>query len=123
MTYGAKVIYTYSIGDSGRKFYEQSILSVKAYSFDEACEKAEKYAHSCCLDYENPAGERVRTDGFELLDCFLAFDEESDVQELYSCFTRNKTGLDEAAYYAAITDQCDEEELRSLRNSEFDPKE
>ena len=123
MTYAVKVIYTYSVGDTGRKLYEQSILSVKADSFDEAYEKAEKYAHSCCLDYENPAGERVRTDGFELLDCFLAFDEDDDVQELHSCFTRNKTQLDEAAYYAAITDQCDEDELLPLRNSEFNSKE
>lgn len=122
MTYGVKVIYTYSIGSSGRKFYEQSILSVKADSFDEAYEKAERYAHSCCFDYKNPAGECVRMDGFELLDCFLTFDEEDDVQELYSCFMRNNTPLDEAAYYAAITDQCGEDEMDSLRNSEFNSK-
>ena len=39
MKYGVKVIYTYSVGEDCRKFYEGQILSVNAESFDEAMKK------------------------------------------------------------------------------------
>ena len=43
MIYGVKVIHTYMVGEDDQRFYEELILRVKAQSFDEAYEKAEKY--------------------------------------------------------------------------------
>lgn len=115
MKYGVKVIYTYSVGDDGRKYYEEQILAVNAESFDDAYAKAEKYISKYDNEHINPQGESVKTEKIELLDCFLAFDEEDDVQEIYSAFTKNKTALDEGTFYRAITGQCDDEELCDLR--------
>ena len=39
MIYGVKVIHTRSVGEDGRRFYEELILRVEANSFDEAYEK------------------------------------------------------------------------------------
>ena len=122
MKYGVKLIYTYSVSDDRKKYYEESILSVDAESFDEAYKKAEKYAKEYCDEHLNPNGELVKTEKFELLDCFLAFDEENGVQELYSAITKNKTSLCEEEFYRAITGQCDAEELYELRYEEFNKK-
>ena len=118
MKYGVKVIYTYSVANR-KKYYEEMILSVEAESFDKAYEKAEKYAEGYCDEHINPNGELVKTEKIELLDCFLAYDEENDVQELYSAITKNNTSLREEEFYLAFSEQCDAEELYDLRFEEF----
>ncbi|MBQ9134047.1 MAG: DUF4288 domain-containing protein [Clostridia bacterium] len=119
MKYGVKVICTYSVGENCRKYYEQSVLSVNADSFDEAYKKAEKYVNKNCDEHTNPNGECVKTEKVEFLDCFLAMDEEEDVQEIYAAYTKNKTPLKEEEFYNVITDQCHPDELYDLRYAEF----
>lgn len=119
MKYGVKVIYTYSVGENSRKYYEESILSVTAESFEEAYEKAEGYAKENSDEHINPHGELVKTEKIEMLDCFLAGDKENDVQEIYSSINNNKTSLNEEEFYDAITTQCSTEELYDLRYEEF----
>ncbi|MBR3942309.1 MAG: DUF4288 domain-containing protein [Clostridia bacterium] len=122
MKYGVKVIYTYSVGEDCRKFYEEQILSVNAESFDEAYEKAEQYTAEYDAEHTNPKGELVKTEKVEFVDCFLAFDEEGDVQEIYSSTTQNKTSLTDEQFYIAISNQCTNEELYDLRYEEFNKK-
>lgn len=119
MIYGVKVIHTHIIGENARRFYEELILRVEAQSFDEAYEKAEKYMQDEVREYTNIYGEKVKTFRIEAVDCFLAYDEEEDVQEVYSSFSTNRSTLTDDEYYEAIISSCAEEELRPLRNKEF----
>ena len=119
MIYGVKIIHTHTVGNDDRRFYEELILKVTAESFDEAYEKSERYMQNCISDYTNINGERVKTLNIEAIDCFLAFDPEEDVQELYSSFSVNDSSLPEEEYYKLITSACDVEQLRALRNKDF----
>ena len=62
MKYGVKVIYTYTVGNNYKKYYEEQILSVNAGSFEEAYEKAEKYAAGYNDAYTNPRGDMFKTE-------------------------------------------------------------
>lgn len=119
MIYGIKVIHIYSVGDDDRRYYEELILRVNAESFDDAYVKAERYMREAVCEYVNPGRETVKTLSIETVDCFLAYEPDGDVQELYSSFSTNSSGLSEEDYYKAITSVCGEKELRVLRNSEF----
>lgn len=119
MQYGVKVIHTHTVGADEYRIYEELILLVNADSFDEAYEKAGRYMHDSICGYVNTNGEVVKTLSIEAIDCFLACEPEADVQEIYSSFSANHTSLSEAEYYTMITDSCDEKELFSLRNKEF----
>lgn len=119
MKYGVKVIFTYSVEPDNRKFYEESIYLVDAESFDDAYEKAEEYTKEIDLEHTNPKGQKVKTEKIDFVDCFLAFDEEDGVQEIYSATFKNKSSLSEECFYKAITNQCDADELFDLRYEEF----
>ncbi|MBQ4129481.1 MAG: DUF4288 domain-containing protein [Ruminococcus sp.] len=119
MIYGVKVIHTHMVGEDSQRFYEELILRVEAQSFDEAYEKARKYMQDANCEYTNIYGEKVKTFQIEAIDCFLAFDAEADVQELYSSFSTNRYALTEDEYYEAITSPCSEKDLHPLRNKEF----
>lgn len=119
MKYGVKVLYTYSVGKDNRYFYETQILSVEAQSFDEAYTKAEAYLSHCEKEHMNPHNETVKTEKIEIIDCFSAFDEDGDIQEIYSCVTRNQSPLSEQDFYSVITHQCDDDEMFILRYKEF----
>lgn len=119
MIYGVKVIHTHIVGEDVRRFYEELILRVDAQSFDEAYEKAERYMQDAVFEYTNIYGEKVKTLKIEAVDCFLALDEEDDVQEIFSSFSTNHSVLSEEEYYNEISSSCDEKELRLLRNKEF----
>lgn len=119
MIYGVKVIHTHAVGENDRRYYEELILRVDADSFDDAYEKAEQYMKGAVCEYRNPEGETVRTISIEAVDCFLAYEPEGDVQEVYSSFSCNHSPLSEEEYYKVILSSCEEEELRHLRNSEF----
>ena len=92
---------------------------MKADSFDEAYQHAEKYAVEACDDHINPYGQRVRTEIYGITDCFLAFDEEYGVREVYSTITRNKTNLSNDEFVDMLVYQCDKNELYILRYEEF----
>ena len=119
MTYGVKVIHTITVGENDQRYYEELILRVEADSFDNAYEKAESYMKDAACEYKNPKGDTVKTLCIEAVDCFLAYEPEGDVQEVYSSFLRNHSVLTEEKYYEAISLPCAEEELRPLRNAEF----
>ena len=119
MKYGVKVILTYSVEPDNRKFYEESIYLVDADSFDDAYRKAEEYTREFELEYTNPKGQKVKTEKIDFIDCFLAFDEEDGVQEIYSSTLKNKSSLSDEDFYEAITNQCDAEEMYDLRYDEF----
>jgi len=119
MKYSVKVIFTYSVEPDNRKFYEESIYLVEAESFEDAYEKAEEYTRGFDLEHTNPKGQKVKTEKIDFVDCFLTFDEEDGVQEIYSSTLKNKSSLSEEAFYEAITNQCDSEEMYDLRYDEF----
>ena len=119
MTFGVKVIHTHTVGEQDRRFYEEIILRVEANSFDEAYEKAERYMKDAACEHKNPKGETVKTLSIRCVDCFLAYEPEGDVQELYSSFSANHSVLTEEAYYQAISYCCDAEELYPLRDAEL----
>ncbi len=119
MKYSVKVMFTYSIEPDNRKFYEETIYLVDAKSFDDAYEKTEEYTKKFDLEHINPKGQKVKTEKVDFVDCFLAFDEEDGVQEIYSAILKNKSSLSEEDFYEAITNQCDAEEMYDLRYYEF----
>lgn len=119
MIYGVKAIHTYIVGEETRRFYEELILRVDAESYDEAYEKAEKYMQGYVCEYTNIYGEKVKTFKIEAIDCFLAYDAEGDVQELYSSCSINSSSLLEEEYYKLIASPCGEKEMRPLRNNDF----
>lgn len=119
MKYGVKVIFTYSVESDNQKFYEESIYLVDAESFDDAYKKAEEYTKEYDSEYTNTKGQKVKTEKIDFIDCFLAFDEENGVQEIYSTTIKNKSSLSENDFYEAITVQCGADELFDLRREEF----
>lgn len=119
MIYGVKVIHTYIVGGDARRFYEELVLKVDAESFDEAYKKTEEYMQGYVCEYTNIYGEIVKTFKIEAIDCFLAYEAEGDVQEVYSSHLINNGALTEEEYYKAITSHCGEKEMRPLRNKDF----
>ena len=119
MKYSVKVIFTYSVEPDNRKFYEESIYLVDAETFDDAYEKAEEYIRHFDLEHTNPKGQKVKTEKIDFVDCFLVFNEEDGVQEIYSATLKNESSLSEDDFYGAITTQCDVEEMYDLRYDEF----
>ncbi len=119
MIYGVKVIHTRTVGENDRRYYEKLILRVEADSFDDAYRKAECYMKDSACEYINLNGETVKTLSIDAVDCFLAYEMDGDVQEVYSSFSINRSSLTEEEYYKAITFACGEKEMRPLRNSEY----
>ncbi len=119
MKYGVKVIFTYSVEPDNRKYYEESIYLVDAESFDDAYKKAKEHTKSIDFEHINPKGQKVKTENVNFADCFLSFDEENGVQEIYSTVFKNTSSLREEDFYKAITNQCTTEEMYDLRYEEF----
>ena len=119
MIYGVKVFHVHTVGENDQRYYEELILRVEADSFDEAYEKAGRYMKDAVCRYKNPKGDTVKTLSIEAVDCFLAFEPEGDVQEIYSSLSINNSSLTEEEYCKAISSSCQEEDLRPLRNAEF----
>jgi len=119
MKYAVKVLFTYSIAPGNQKFYEESIYLVDAESFDDAYKKAEAYTSEFDREYINIQGQTVKIEKTDFIDCFLAFNEEGGVQEVYSSTFKNNSSLSEKDFYKAITTQCDKDELSALRYREF----
>ena len=100
--YGVKILYTYTVNDD--VFYEESILRVRAESFEQAYARAEEYAKSRKeKEYKNADGLAVRIT-YEAVDCFHIQEEGDAMEEVYSAFSKT-----------AQPDFCDAEDLRILR--------
>lgn len=116
--YGLRIIYRMRAGS--RVFYEESIVLLKAESFDAAYEKAEAHALGICSDeYINVYGEPVKTELVDIVDCFQAFDEEDGVQEVYSRTMTNRTDMEEEEWIGVLSDGCTAEEMLPLRFREM----
>ena len=70
------------------KTYEESIILIKAQSFDSAYKIAEKKAREMEMDYTNPYGELINYKFIEAISCFSIIDELSTGVEIYSRFLR-----------------------------------
>lgn len=72
--------------------YEESILLVKADSFEQAYEIAEKLAKQDQTEYINIYGQRVEKRYYEAIDCYSVGEERiKSGLEVYSTFVRSTT--------------------------------
>ncbi len=87
--YGVKLLYRYKIKDQPggpvcRTLFEESVVLVKAKSFDHAYEKVEKRARKVHEVYENQFGQQVTRTFDQSIDCFWLFDQPASHTEVYS---------------------------------------
>ncbi|MBR1810681.1 MAG: DUF4288 domain-containing protein [Clostridia bacterium] len=101
--YGVKIVYTYTVENDA--FYEESVLRVRADSFDDAYARAEQYVNSNIeKEYRNADGKTV-TVSYAAVDCFHVQEENDRVEEVFSAFSQ-----------APATTPCTAETLRPLRH-------
>ena len=111
-TYGVKLFYKHQIhSETPQVLYEEQILKVKAESFDDAYKKADKYVQTYIDKYTNIDGDVVEISLYKLVDCFLCYEEENNIQEIYSGFLKSDNSVVET-----ITTPCEADELRILRH-------
>ena len=114
--YGVKLLYRYEV--CGEVFYEESILKVKANSFDDALAKAARYADDAIItDHINPNGFSVKESVCDIMDCYLIDESEndSDVQEVYSGIMKKRLDVTDEEFTEQVFDQCSDEELVNIR--------
>lgn len=97
-------------------FFEESILLVKASSFDEAYQIDETTAQKDNEVYENKYGQKVKHEFYKSIDCFHLFDSPKSTIEIYSTFFRKKQGEDEKILLDKRYNDCTIEELHLLRH-------
>ncbi len=113
--YSVKIIYKNEV-ETGITIFEESVLMIKADSFDEAYRKAEKYTEEMMeKEYVNMFGQKVYQSVERFADCFEII-EEDDYTEVYSSYKMNKSPLPQEDYVNLLTDQCSKEELMQLRS-------
>lgn len=110
--YGLKIIFKYVAGDE--VFYEESIITLKANSVDEAYSKAKSYAQDACDEHLNADNEKVYKSVVDIVDCFSVYEDE-DIQEVYSSIKKKPESLDEKLYLDILGNGCKAEEMYSLR--------
>lgn len=96
--YGVKLLYECIISgkptpdkidennSSDHKTYEESIIIIKAQSFDHAYTLTERKAKEAEIDYYNPYDEKVEWRFVKALDAFNLFEELKQGTEVYSRF-------------------------------------
>ena len=112
--YGVKLLFKYTVNDE--IFYEESIIKVSADSFDNAYEKAERYAEER-LDKEhiNPDGDKVIMSFSGAVDCFMICDDNEDIEEVYSSFMKKPDTMSEKEHFELLSKSCTKEEMNALR--------
>ena len=130
--YGVKLVYQYTVMgapnphlldehyDSEFDFFEESILLVRAESFEEALSRASEIAKKNVEAYPNIYGQTVAKTFCGAVDCFLMADKLETGTELYATFkkVRHPASSDEflARSYDAELDNT--EPLYKLRQSD-----
>ncbi len=117
--YGVKLYYRYAVDEE--VIYEESVLRLRAVSFDDAIAKAERYAMST-LDSEhiNYDGKHVDESIFDVYSCYLIDeDPESEIEEVFSEIMKNRTSLSEEEYIDLLSDSASAEERRMLLYQRF----
>ena len=72
--------------DDGKQDFEESLMLVKAQSFDHAYKIAERKSQADSSPYPNMYGQQVEWKYVAAVDCFLILDDLKSGAELYSCF-------------------------------------
>ncbi len=72
--------------DDGKQWFEESLILVRAQSFEHAYKIAEIKARKDNDFYPNKYGQQVAWKFVEAVDCFLILDELKSGAEVYSCF-------------------------------------
>lgn len=107
------------------KIYEESIVLVKAQSFEHAYKIAECRAKKYEDEYTNPYSELVNVKFLEAIDCFLIFDETiTSKTELYWRTLRVDKNMDnedflDMYYPETIKNQSNIDHDFILRNSKY----
>ena len=113
--YSIKILYKYTI-DEIKEFFEESIIMLKADSFDDAYNKAEKYVQETMpMEWTNRSGQHIYVSVVSYVDCFQV-EEDDEVTEVYSSFRINKSSLGQEEYVKLLTDCCEADELKELRS-------
>lgn len=73
--------------------FEESIVIVKAQSFEHAYKTAEKKVLNDSMSYYNIYGQEVSWDFIEAVDCFLIDNEIRTGTEIYSCFYKTSKSI------------------------------
>ena len=111
--YGIKIIYRNTVGD--KTVYEESVLKIRADSFDEAYGLAEKYTKDmidACDGEPNRNGVPVRISVAAYVDCFHMQEENDKIEEVFSTFIKNETSLSEEELLKQLTSVCSEEDMK-----------
>ena len=110
--FGVKLIFKYVVNSEMPKvLYEEQILRIKAESFDNAYQKADEYIASYIDKYTNINGDIVEISLYKEVDCFLCYEEDDGIQEVYSGFLK----LDDNVL-KSITTPCETDDLFILRH-------
>ncbi len=110
--YGVKLVYKYVVhSQNPQELYEEQILKIYAESFDDAYQKADKHVESYIDKYTNINGDNVEIFLYKEVDCFKCYEDDSDIEEIYSGFLK----LDDNSL-KSITTPCETEELKILRH-------
>lgn len=122
--YGVKIIYKNYVIDktSGQNksiIYEEQILSVNATCPEEAYEKATKHAESCCDEYINPYNDIVKSEIYKITNCFIVYDDDDDVCELFSEYKINNIPIKNEDFERILSSHAAIEDLYILRYKEF----
>ncbi|MCM3116323.1 DUF4288 domain-containing protein [Neobacillus sp. MER 74] len=137
--YAVKVLYECNISgipspeiidenySNTHKTFEESIILVKASSFEQAYVIAEKEAKKAEIDYLNPYEELVEWKFIEALDCFNLFDEKlQSGTELYSRFLRVPKDMSReiviSHYYPETLEEDEVDQNFNLRNKNFNAR-
>ncbi|TDK61827.1 DUF4288 domain-containing protein [Bacillus salipaludis] len=109
------------------KTFEESIMLVKAQSFDHAYSIAEKKVMEAELNYQNPYDEFVEWKFVESLDCFHLFDDDlKSGTELYSRFLRVPKGFPRkeviSHYYPETIEENEVDQNFIIRNKDFNSR-
>ncbi|MCM3118845.1 DUF4288 domain-containing protein [Neobacillus sp. MER 74] len=108
------------------KTYEESIMLVKAQSFEHAYSIAEKKAKNNEIDHLNPYEERVQWQFVDTVDCFIIIDDLETGAELYSRFLRVPKNIPKEEvichYYPETVEDDEIDRSFILRNRDFNKR-
>lgn len=99
-----------------RTFFEESVLLIKASSFDAAYQIAERTAEKDNEVYKNKYGQLVRHEFYESIDCFHLCDSPKSTAEIYSAFFLKGQDEEEQLVLDKRYRDCTAEELHMLRH-------
>lgn len=110
--YSVKLVYKYVVhSQKPQVLYEEQILRIKAESFEDAYKKADEYAASYIDKYTNINGDTVEISLYKAVDCFMCFEEDNGIQEVYSGFFNADENL-----LKSVATACEADELQILRH-------